>query len=63
MTIGKKLYMNFGIILVAVVLLLVVNLVAVWREHDTKAATQRSLHVTDANSAVRFEMMQNRMHL
>src|SRR5215471_14312493 len=63
MTIGKKLYMNFGIILVAVVLLLVVNLVAVWREHDTKAATQRSLNVTDATSAVRFEMMQNRMHL
>jgi methyl-accepting chemotaxis protein len=63
MTIGKKLYMNFGIILVAVVLLLVVNLVAVWREHDTKAAAQRSLDMTDATSAVRFEMMQNRMHL
>ncbi len=63
MTIGKKLYLNFGIILATVLVLLAVNLLAVRREHETKAAAQRSLDMTEATSAVRFEMMQNRMHL
>ncbi len=63
MTIGKKLYLNFGIILATVLVLLAVNLLAVRREHETKAAAQRSLDMTEATSVVRFEMMQNRMHL
>ena len=63
MTIGKKLYLNFGIILTTVLLLLAVNLLAMWREHETKAAAQRSLDMSEATSAVRFQMMQNRMHL
>ncbi len=63
MTIGKKLYINFGIILATVLVLLAVNLLAVRREHETKAAAQRSLEMTEATSLVRFEMMQNRMHL
>jgi methyl-accepting chemotaxis protein len=63
MTIGKKLYVNFGIILATVLLLLAVNLLAVRREHETKAAAQQSLDVTEATSTIRFEMMQNRMHL
>jgi len=63
MNIAKKLYLNFGIILLTVVILLVVNLLAVWREHATKAAAQRSMDMTEATSQVRFEMMQNRLHL
>jgi methyl-accepting chemotaxis protein len=63
MTIGKKLYMNFGIILAAVLVLLAVNLLAVRREHEAKAAAQRSIEMAEATSAVRFEMMQNRLHL
>ena len=63
MTIGKKLYLNFGIILATVLVLLAVNLLAVRREHETKAAAQRSLDMTEATSLVRFEMMQNRLHL
>src|SRR5215467_14854234 len=63
MTIGKKLYLNFGLILATVVILLVVNLWVVHREHDAKAADQHSLDMAQATSAVRFEMMQNRMHL
>jgi len=63
MTIGKKLYVNFGIILGAVLVLLAVNLLAVRREHETKAAAQRSIEMAEATSAVRFEMMQNRLHL
>jgi nitrogen fixation/metabolism regulation signal transduction histidine kinase len=63
MNISKKLYLNFGIILSMVLVLLAVNLIAVFREHATKAAAQRSLDMTEATSAVRFEMMQNRLHL
>src|ERR1700739_1325455 len=63
MNIGKKLYVNFGIVLTMVLVLLVVNLIAVRREHETKAAEQRSIAMTEATSNVRFQMMQNRMHL
>jgi methyl-accepting chemotaxis protein len=63
MNIGKKLYLNFGIILAAVLVLLAVNLIAVRREHETKAAAQRSVEMAEATSAVRFQMMQNRLHL
>jgi CHASE3 domain sensor protein len=63
MNIRKKLYLNFGIILATVLVLMVVILLAVWREHETKAAAQRSMDMTQATSIVRFEMMQNRLHL
>ncbi len=63
MNIGKKLYLSFGGILGTVVLLAVVILLAVWRQHETKAAAQRSMDMTQATSMVRFEMMQNRLHL
>jgi methyl-accepting chemotaxis protein len=63
MNIGKKLYVSFGIILATVLLLLAINLVAVQREHETKAAAQRSIDMTEATSSVRFQMMQNRLHL
>ncbi|MGB9235964.1 MAG: methyl-accepting chemotaxis protein [Terriglobales bacterium] len=63
MNIGKKLYLNFGIILATVLVLLAVNLLAVRREHETKAAAQRSIDMTEATSTVRFQMMQNRLHL
>jgi len=63
MTIRKKLYLNFGIILATVLVLLAVNLLAVRREHETKAAAQRSIDMTEATSNVRFLMMQNRLHL
>ncbi|MFY9645156.1 MAG: methyl-accepting chemotaxis protein [Terriglobales bacterium] len=63
MNIGKKLYLSFGIILATVLVLLAINLIAMRREHDTKAAAQRSLDMTEATSSVRFQMMQNRLHL
>jgi methyl-accepting chemotaxis protein len=63
MSIKKKLYMSFGGILAAVLVLLAVNMTAVHREHATKAATQRSIDMAEATSAVRFQMMQNRFHL
>jgi methyl-accepting chemotaxis protein len=63
MSIKKKLYYNFGIILLMVLVLLAVNLIAVFREHETKAAAQRSLDMSEATSVVRFQLMQNRLHL
>ncbi len=63
MTIGKKLYLNFGIILSMVVVLFLVNLVAVQREHAAKAAASASLELANATNEVRFQMMQNRLYL
>src|ERR1700690_2883815 len=56
MTIGKKLYTNFGIILTMVLVLFGVNWSAVRREHAAKA-------LADDTNAVRFQMMQNRLYL
>jgi methyl-accepting chemotaxis protein len=56
MTIGKKLYTNFGIILCMVVVLFLVNWSAVQREHAAKG-------LADTTNTVRFQMMQNRLYL
>jgi len=63
MTIGKRLYKNFGIILSMVVVLFIVNLVAVQREHAAKDAARASLELADATNQVRFQMMQDRLYL
>jgi methyl-accepting chemotaxis protein len=63
MTIGKKLYMNFGIILSMVVVLFLVNLLAVLREHAAKDAAKSSLELAQATNEVRSQMMQNRLYL
>jgi len=63
MTIGKKLYVSFGIILTMVVVLFLVNWSAVQREHTAKAAAAASLELADTTNAVRFQMMQNRLYL
>src|SRR5215471_15915589 len=63
MTIGKKLYMNFGFILLMVVALFLVTYVAVQREHDAKEAAKKSLELSDTTTSVRSQMMQNRLYL
>jgi methyl-accepting chemotaxis protein len=63
MTIGRKLYRNFGAILLMVVVLFLVNIVAMYRERSTKAAASRSLQIAETNDKVRFQMMQNRLFL
>ena len=63
MTIGRKLYQNFGIILSAVVVLFIVNLLAVRREHAAKDTAKASLALADTTNDVRFQMMQNRLYL
>ena len=63
MTIGKKLYMNFGAVLAMVVVLFLVNYFAMQREHGAKAAASKALELADATDAVKFQMMQNRLYL
>jgi len=63
MTIGKRLYKNFAIILSMAVVLFIVNLAAVQREHAAKDAARASLELADATNQVRFQMMQNRLYL
>ncbi len=63
MTIGKKLYVNFGAVLAMVVVLFLVNLVAVQREHSAKAAASQALQMAETNDKIRFQMMQNRLYL
>lgn len=63
MTIGKKLYVNFGAVLAMVLVLFLVNLIAVQREHNAKAAASKALELADATDHVKFQMMQNRLYL
>ena len=63
MTIGKKLYVNFGIILIMVLALFLANWLAVRREHDAKNSAQQSQNLAKATNAVRSQMMQNRLYL
>ena len=46
-----------------VVVLFIVNLVAVQREHAAKDAARASLELADATNQVRSQMMQNRLYL
>jgi len=63
MTLGKKLYGSFGIVLFLVLVLFLVNYRAVNREHEAKKAEKASLDLADATDAVKFQMMQNRLYL
>jgi len=63
MTIGRKLYMNFGAVLAMVVVLFLVNMIAVQREHAAKSAAAQSLAMAEATDAVRFQIMQDRLFL
>jgi CHASE3 domain sensor protein len=63
MKIGKKLYLNFGAVLAMVVVLFLVNLVAVQREHSAKAAASQALQMAATTDKIRFQMMQNRLYL
>jgi len=63
MRIGKKLYVNFGAVLAMVVVLFLVNLIAVQREHSAKAAASQALEMAETTDQITFQMMQNRLYL
>jgi methyl-accepting chemotaxis protein len=63
MSISKKLYLNFGAILLGVIVLFAVILWAVHHEQSTKAAAAQALEMRDTTDHIRFQVMQNRLYL
>jgi methyl-accepting chemotaxis protein len=63
MTIGKKLYFGFGVILTIMLILFVVNLLTVLREHNARSASNATLADVQIIENVRFQMMVNRQFL
>ena len=63
MSIRKKLYFNFGLMLAIALALCLFNVMAVWREHSARAANAHAFEVAQASETIRFQMMQNRQLL
>ena len=63
MTIGRKLYLGFGGILVVMLLLYGVSLMTISREHDARANVASTLSDVQTLESVRFLMMENRLFL
>jgi methyl-accepting chemotaxis protein len=63
MTIGKKLYLGFGSILSILVLLLVVNLIAGWKESSARKDASTALETVRTIESVRYQIMLNRLNL
>src|SRR4029077_20177957 len=63
MTIGKKLYLGFGSILSILVLLLIVNLVAGWKQSSARKDAATALASFRAIKSVHDQIMTNRLSL
>src|SRR5512147_696872 len=63
MSIRKKLYLNFGLVLIIVFVLCGLSILAVLREHSARSSTQHAFEVAQASESIRFQMMQNRQLL
>src|ERR1700736_2285501 len=63
MTIGKKLYVGFGSILVILVALFVVNIVAGLKEQSARSDASSALQSVRTIEAVRYQIMLNRNNL
>jgi methyl-accepting chemotaxis protein len=63
MTIGKKLYLGFGLILAIMLVLFVVNLFTVRREYSARDSVRVTLGDVQTIEDVRLQMMANRLFL
>jgi methyl-accepting chemotaxis protein len=63
MSIGKKLYAGFGLVLVILVGLFLVNTVAAFRERTLRADTAAALESVRTIESVRLQIMLNRLNL
>src|SRR5208282_6384962 len=63
MTIAKKLYYGFGSILALLVLLLVVNLSVIAREHNARQSAAAAVNGVQMIETIHMKIMQNRMAL
>jgi methyl-accepting chemotaxis protein len=63
MTIRQQLYKGFGIVLGMLVLLLVVDLAALWKAKSASAEAAATLEAVRTAEVVRYQIMQNRLNL
>src|SRR5713226_9494362 len=63
MTIGKKLYAGFGLILAILLLLFIVNLFAGWKERSARDDAGRALESVSTVESVRYQIMLNRLNM
>jgi len=63
MTIGKRLYVNFGVLLVNALALFIINFIALERQQCARENSQHALELAQAWDRLRYQMMQNRLDL
>src|ERR1700687_1078701 len=63
MTIGKKLYAGFGLILAILSLLFVLNIIAGWREKAARDDAGKALESVRTVESVRYQIMLNRLNM
>ncbi len=63
MTIGKQLYRSFGAILLTLLVLLIVDVGAIWKASSANTEVSNTLKDVRAAEAVRYQIMQNRLNL
>src|SRR5712675_2353648 len=63
MTIGKKLYAGFGLILAILSVLFVVNIIAGFKERSARADASMALESVRTVESVRYQIMLNRLNV
>ncbi len=63
MTIGRKLYQGFGIILGIMAILLLFNIVTVLRQYAARSAASAATEEVKTIDSIRYQVMQNRLSL
>jgi methyl-accepting chemotaxis protein len=63
MTIGKQLYKSFGMVLVTLFVLLLVDVVSIWIAHSASDDARNTLESVQTIEKVRSQIMQNRLNL
>jgi methyl-accepting chemotaxis protein len=63
MTIGKKLYAGFGLILAALSVLFIVNIFAGWKESSARRDASSALDSVHTVESVRYQIMLNRLNM
>ncbi len=63
MTIGKKLYAGFGLILAILLVLFVVNIIAGFKERSARADASAALESVRTVESVRYQIMLNRLNM
>jgi methyl-accepting chemotaxis protein len=63
MSIGKQLYKGFGVLLVILAALLIVDLGALWKSRAASDEATNAMEAVRTSEAVRYQIMQNRLNL